>query len=280
MKNIAAFAIILVALTACSATRLLYSFADDFIEDQAEFYLKLDEDAEAFVDDKIDEYMDWHRTKMLPRYAAFLTATADRIERAGRIDRAAIDDAVDRMRALLEATVRGFTPLAAQVLVKHTGEAETNHIGARLAERSKEQHAELDAPPESRAEERIERTQDNFERFINDLTEGQLKIIRRHVAATAGDTLRRLDRRDRNSARFIGFLKRRPSETEIHDFLDAMFLGPDAGAPAAEARFRESRFQRFQTFVADILTSTTEEQRQNLIEKLRDFAEDFRAIAS
>ncbi|MBT4719141.1 MAG: hypothetical protein HOB86_07035, partial [Rhodospirillaceae bacterium] len=63
-------------------------------------------------------------------------------------------------------------------------------------------------------------------------------------------------------------------------FLNAMFLDPDAGAPKAEAQFREARFRRFQNLVADVLTSLSEEQRQNLIESLRDFAEDFRAIAS
>ncbi len=67
MKKLAAFTIVVVLLGACSATGLLYSFADDFIEDQAAFYLNLEEDAKAFVDGRIDAYMDWHRTRMLPQ---------------------------------------------------------------------------------------------------------------------------------------------------------------------------------------------------------------------
>ncbi|MBT4118674.1 MAG: hypothetical protein HOE84_19805, partial [Rhodospirillaceae bacterium] len=104
MKNLAAFAIVLALLGACSASRFMYSFADNFIEDQAEFYLQLDEDAEAYVDDKIDAFMDWHRANMLPRYAAYLSRHADTIEAAGRVDRDQVLRAMDGLRAQLEAT--------------------------------------------------------------------------------------------------------------------------------------------------------------------------------
>ena len=284
MKNLAAFAIVIVivifVLGACSATRLLYSFADDFIEDQAEFYLLLDEDTEAYVDDKIDAFMDWHRANMLPRYAAYLSRHADTIEAAGRVDRDQVLRAMDGLRAQLEATVKGFTPFAGAVLAHHTGKVETGHLRDRLAERNEENREQLDEPAQERAEDRAERTQSNFERFTGDLNAAQLQIIRRHVATTLGDTKRRLDRRTRNSKRFIAFMTSGPKSEEIQAFLNAMFLDPDAGAPKAEAQFREARFQRFQNLVADVLTSLSDAQRQNLIESLRDFAEDFRAIAS
>jgi hypothetical protein len=280
MKKIAAFAIVLALLGACSATRLLYSFADDFIEDQAAFYLKLDADGEAYVDDKIDAFMDWHRARMLPQYAAFLSRQADAIEANRRLDRDQVLRAMDGLRAELEATVRGFTPFAGAVLARHTGKAETAHLRDRLEKRTAEQREQLAEPAEDRAEDRAERTQSNFERFTGDLNEAQLQIIRRHVAATMGDTKRRLDRRKRNSKRFIAFMSAAPRANDIQAFLNAMFLDPDAGAPAAEAQFREARFRRLQNLVADILTSLSEEQRQNLIENLRDFAQDFRAIAS
>lgn len=280
MKKLAAFAIVLVLLGACSATRLLYSLADDFIEDQAAFYLKLDEDAEAFVDDKIDAFMDWHRATMLPQYAAYMSRQADAIEAAGRLERDQVLRAMDGLRAQLEATVKGFTPYAGAVLARHTGKAETDYLRDRLAERAAESREELAEPAERRAEDRAERTQSNFERFTGALNEGQLQIIRRHVAATMGDTKRRLDRRERNSKRFIAFMTGGPEKAQIQTFLDAMFLDPDAGAPKAEAQFREARFRRLQNLVADILTSLSDEQRQNLIENLRGFAEDFRAISS
>ena len=280
MKKLAAFAIVLVLLGACSTTGLLYSFADDFIEDQAAFYLKLDEDAEAFVDDRIDAYMDWHRTRMLPQYAAYMSRQADAIEASGRLERDQVLRAMDGLRAQLETTVKGFTPFAGAVLARHTGKAETEHLRDRLAERSQESREELAEPGQDRAEERAERTQSNFERFTGDLNEAQLQIIRSHLAATLGDTKRRLDRRERNSKRFIAFMTGGPDKAQNQAFLDVMFLNPDAGAIKVDARFREVRFRRFQNLVADVLTSLTEEQRQNLIENLRDFAEDFRAVAS
>ena len=172
MKKLAAFAIVLAVLGACSATRLLYSFADDFIEDQAEFYLKLDEDGEAYVDDKIDAFMDWHRARMLPQYAAYLSRQADAIEAAGRLERGQVLRAMDGLRAQLEATVKGFTPFAGAVLARHTGKPETGHLRDRMAERNEESREEVAEPDRDRAEDRTERTQSNFERFTGDLNEG------------------------------------------------------------------------------------------------------------
>lgn len=178
MKKLAALGTILLLLAACSTTRLLYSFADDFIESEAEFYLKLDEEGESFVETKVDDFIGWHRTAMLPRYAAYLDAQADLIE-GGGLNRAGVDAAVDKFRELIEGTMRGFTPHAAIVLARHTGSAKIAHFRERLAERAEEHRENLDQPAAERAEERAERTQDNFERFIGDLTDGQLAIIRR-----------------------------------------------------------------------------------------------------
>lgn len=281
MKRFAAPAAALFLLAACSTVGLLYSFLDDWLEDQAEFYLKLDEAGEEFVEARFDDFITWHQARMLPLYATYLNRQADRIERAGRIGRPAADAAIKELRALLEDTVGGFTPYAAKVLARHRSKADIDHLRDRLAERTKEKRENLnDDTPEERAEKRAERTQDNFERFTGELNQGQLEIIRRHVAATGTDLARRLDWRERNARRFIAFMRRVPGEAEIQAFLNALFLRPDDGAPEVERRFREVRFQHLRTFIGDMLISLTEEQRRTLIKNLRDYAEDFRAIAS
>ncbi|MEE2761350.1 MAG: DUF6279 family lipoprotein [Pseudomonadota bacterium] len=281
MKRFVAPAAILLLLVACSTIGLLYSFLDNFIEDQAEYYLNLDKAGEEFVEARIDDFITWHQSQMLLRYAAYLNLQADRIERTGTISRPATDAAIEELRALVEDTVEGFTPHVAKVLAQHRSKSDIDHLQDRLAERTEEQREILkDVTPEERAERRAERTRDYFERFTGELNEGQLEIIRRHVAATATDTARRLDRWERNARRFITFMRRVPEEAEIQIFLNALFLRPDDGVPQVERRFREVRFQRFQTFIGDVLESLTEVQRRVMIKNLRGYSKEFRAIAS
>ena len=279
MKRFAAPAAFLFLLVACSTVGLLYSFLDDFIKDQAEYYLNLDEAGEEFVEARIDDFITWHQAQMLPLYAAYFNRQAELIERAGTIGRPAADAAIEELRALLEDTVEGFTPHAAKVLAQHRSKSDIDYLQDHLAKRTEEQREYLnDNTPEERAERRAERTRDNFERFIGELNEGQLEIIRHHVAATSTDTACRLDRWERNTRRFIAFMRRVPGEAEIQAFLNTLFLRPDDGVPKLDRRFREVRFQRFRTFIGDVLESLSEDQRRVLIKNLRDYSEEFRAI--
>jgi len=93
--------IITLSLTCCSSFKLIYSLVDDFIEREVYFFLKLDEEGEAFLKDQVDELMAWHNTAMLPRYAAYLRHQADQLDN-GVFDAVAIAQSWAEGRALYE----------------------------------------------------------------------------------------------------------------------------------------------------------------------------------
>ncbi|NQV57300.1 MAG: hypothetical protein HQ503_15685 [Rhodospirillales bacterium] len=269
--------VLAVVLGACSTTRIMYTFADDLIQNEAEFYLAAGEEEDRLLRQRAKKFMAWHRLQMLPRYAAFLRNEADNAEQ-GPVQKEAAMRAVDRVRVLLEETVQGFTPHAAAVLARYTAPDKVAYLKQRLAEKVTERQEELNAPLAKRSEDRFGRIVDNFERFTGDLSEFQLAIIRRHVKATRGDGEFRLDRRIQNSKRMVALMAANPSAAEIQKFLDDLFLRPDAGAKGGN--FRENRVARLKTLIAEILFSLSPNQRKTLVQNLRDFAEDFSSLAS
>ena len=67
-------------LATCSSTRFIYTFVDEFIKDEINYFLDLDEDEKVLLNKQVSEIVNWHRTSMLPRYADYLNNVADKLE--------------------------------------------------------------------------------------------------------------------------------------------------------------------------------------------------------
>ena len=119
--------VIALSLSGCSSFKLIYNFVDDFIKREAVFFLKLDEQGEAFLQDQVDKLMAWHNTVMLPRYATYLRRQADQLDK-GVIDAVAIAKSKAEGRVLLEDTVAGVARYAAGVLVRNANGKNIDHI--------------------------------------------------------------------------------------------------------------------------------------------------------
>ena len=65
--------VLITLLTTCSSIRFIYGFMDKFIQDEIAYFLDLDEEEEVLLSQKVTEMVNWHRTSMLPSYAAYLT---------------------------------------------------------------------------------------------------------------------------------------------------------------------------------------------------------------
>jgi len=268
-----------VGLAACSSTQLIYSLADEFIEDEIAFFLDLDEQEEAFLETQVEELVAWHRTSMLPKYATYLNGLANSLE-ANKYGRSEIAAAMTSGRALIEDTVRGVTPRASVVLARHMTDDDIAFMEKRMAERREEQLDDLQEPEAERYKDRLDRLESNFERFFGDLTEDQMALLQVHARATLPDSKTRLENRTERQKVFIEFLKTKPSEQELTAFLDKLLLrGHELVNPGYKA-FSDFVRSRFQTLLVNIVAISTPEQRQEAVENLRDYVRDFQDISS
>lgn len=273
--------LIMIALAAsgCSRLQLLYSFADDRIESEAAFFLVLTPARQSLLETETANLVRWHRSDMLPRYAARLRAAAARIDR-GDISEKAVGEEIARIRDLLAATVEGMAPFAANVLAGYNGPDEIAHLRARFAERRAERRAELQAPPEERIDRRVRKAADRFESVLGDLSPAQRLVIRRYFMETAGGTTAWQRLREARRAAFADYLATRPEKGEIARFVPRILLHPEHIVGREYRILADGWWSRFSEWMAEVAASLSPEQRRHLSATLRAYADDMLALST
>ena len=271
--------VITTGLAACSSLKIMYDFADDYIKQEAKFFLKFDEQGEQNLNDQVDKMMEWHNAIMLPRYAAFLRQLANQLDH-GLYGATAITKGMKDGRILLQNTVAGVAPYVARILVRQTIIENIEHLRLKLIERSKEQKEKLARPIEKQTEDRTERLTKNVGRFMGDLNEIQNNLINRYAKSTINDAKRRLDNRNLRQSVLLTFLAGKPNEMEIDAFINQIVLRAHEIVDRDYKGYSEKRIARFTTLLVNIFAASTNDQRQATSEKLRSYAQDFSEISN
>jgi len=271
--------VITMGLAACSSFKIMYDFADDYIKQEAKFFLKFDEQGEQHLNDQVDKMMEWHNAIMLPRYAAYLRQLANQLDH-GLYGATAITKGMKDGRILLQNTVAGVAPYVARILVRQTIIENIEHLRLKLIERSKEQKEKLARPIEKQTEDRRERLTKNVGRFMGDLNEIQNNLINRYAKSTINDAKRRLDNRNLRQSALLTFLAGKPNEMEIDAFISQIVLRAHEIVDPDYKGYSEKRIARFTTLLVNIFAASTNDQRQATSEKLRSYAQDFSEISN
>lgn len=276
--NAAILVLLIGLLTACSSTRLIYTFMEKFIQDEITYFIDLDEEEEILLSQQVSEMVAWHRISMLPSYAVYLTNIADKLE-VGEYVATDITNALANGRSLIEKTVTGLTPYASKFLIRHQTIEAIEFIEKRMRLRRQERLEKLSESEEILYEDRLERLMLNFGRFLGDLTDAQVMLLEVHARVTLGEPMTRLQNRTLRQKVLIKFLGTQPTESELTTYLNKLLLrGHVITNPSYEA-FSENSLKRFRLLLVNMLAISSIKQRETIIRKLRDYAEDFEFIS-
>jgi len=133
--------LLVTALVGCSANRLLYNRADTFIRWAADDYVALDHEQQAAFDQRLDDFLAWHRSEELPRYREFIVTSLDTLEDGVTLEEAVaiseqIDLAADRFQAqfieLLLATAADLSDEQIQDFLTELERNQTEYADERL----------------------------------------------------------------------------------------------------------------------------------------------------
>ena len=215
---------------------------------------------------------------MLPSYAVYLTNIAHKLE-VGEYSNTDITKIVTNARSLIEETVTGLTPYASKFLIRHQTIEAIEFIEKRMVMRRQERLEKLLKPEDILYEQRLERLKLNFGRFFGDLNDSQLILLEAYARETLYDSITRLDNRTLRQKILIIFLRSQPTEAELTAYLNKLLLrGHLITNPAYEA-FSEKSLKRFRQLLVNMLAISSTKQREKIVSKLRDYAEDFESIA-
>ena len=143
MKTVRLFLMLLLVTTlvGCSANRLLYNRADTFIRWAANDYVALDREQQAAFDQRLDDFLAWHRSEELPRYREFIVTSLDTLEDGVTLAEAVaiseeIDLAADRFQAqfieLLLVTAEDLSDEQIQGFLTELDRNQTEYADERL----------------------------------------------------------------------------------------------------------------------------------------------------
>ena len=271
--------LVLVAfLTACSSTRFIYTLVEKFIEEEIKYFIDLDEEEEALMNQQVSEMVNWHRTSMLPIYAIYLTNLADKLE-VGQYSDDDITISLTNGRSLIEETVIGLTPYASKFINRHQKVEEVDFMQNRMLKRQQERLVELSKSEDIQYKKRLERLKSNFQRFLGDLNDSQILLLEAYSHETLGDSRTRLQNRTLRQKVFIRFLRTQPTKEELTAYLNKLLLRGHLIINPTHEAFSKTSLERFRLLLVNILRISSTTQREKLISKLRDYAEEFKAVS-
>ena len=265
-------------LTTCSSTRFIYTFVDEYIKDEITYFLDLNEDEKVLLSQQVSQMVNWHRTSMLPKYANYLNNVANKIE-SEQYSADNIRKILTNGRFLIEETVSGLVPYASKFLIHHQTTENIKFMENRMLNRRQERIMELSKPEDILYEERLERLTTNFERFFGELKDSQKMILESHTHLTLGESRVRLHNRTLRQKVFIRFLRTQPTEVDLTNYLNTLLLKGHTITNSSYQAFSEKSLNRFHTLLVNLLANSSKVQREKIINKLRDYAKDFKAVS-
>ena len=254
-------------LTTCSSTRFIYTFVDEFIKDEVNYFLDLDEEEKVFLNQQVSAMVNWHRTSMLPKYASYLNNIADKLE-DGQYTTSYISKYLANGKSLIEETVTGLIPYASRFLIQFQTVETIELIENKMLNRRQERIIELSKPDNFLYEKRLERLTSNFERFFGELKDLQVRLLEAHTRKTLYESRVRLHNKTLRQKVFIRFLKTQPTEVDLTTYLNKLLLqGHKITNPTYQAFSKDSL--RFHDLLVVPHTSTV--QRETIVNKLRKY---------
>ena len=267
-----------ILLTACSSTRFIYTFIDEFIKDEITYFLDLNEKEKLLLSQQVTEMVNWHRTSMLPRYAAYLINAADKIEKK-EYESADISKLLENARFLIEQTISGLTPYASKFLMNYLTNEDIEFMEKRMLMRQQERITELSRSEDILYTERLKRLTINFERFFGELNDSQKTLLESHTSQTLGESRVRLHNRTLRQKVFIRFLNTQPTETELIAFIEKLLIRGHLITNPSYKDFSAASLKRFEILLVNMLKNSSKEQLKKIIDNLRGYAKDFEAVS-
>ncbi len=265
-------------LTACSSTRFIYTFIDKFIQDEVTYFLDLNEKEKLLLNQQVTEMVNWHRTSMLPRYAAYLINVADKIEKK-EYESADISKLLENARFLIEQTISGLIPYVSKFLVNYLTNEDIEFMEKRMLMRQQERITELSRSEDILYTERLKRLTINFERFFGELNDSQKTLLESHTTQTLGESRVRLHNRTLRQKVFIRFLNTQPTETELIAFIEKLLIRGHLITNPSYKDFSAASLKRFEILLVKMLRISSEGQLKTIIDNLRGYANDFKAVS-
>jgi Family of unknown function (DUF6279) len=272
----------LVLLGACSALRFGYNQADELVFWWLDGYADFDNAQSFRVRQALTQWHAWHRRTQLPDYTALLVQAQAEVAEPMTAQRMCSwwDSARSRIDVALESAI----PAAADLLLSLTPQ-QIDHIERRYGKFNAEFRDDyLQADPAQRLKASVKRAVDRAETFYGRLDDTQRERIGRLVAQSPFDAELWFSERKTRQQEALQMLRRLKGNSASSDQAQAAlraYFERMANSPRAEyRRYAQALVDYNCQFAAELHNSTNASQRQVLVQKLKGWETDLRALSA
>jgi len=258
--------------------RFVYNQLDWLIPWYLNDYVELESHQEELFEDRLHDYLVWHRTDQLPRYADFLDQVADKAETGlSRQDIEAIEQQTEVFAAaLMDRMLSDLIDLLAT--------ASDEQI-AQLFERLEKDNAEyrreyIEVSPEKQRKQRFKDVIKYAERWTGRLSDEQVKQISNWASQFE------LMGPEIESARlawqqeFRRVLALRQDRVAYEQAFRALIDNPRFGRSDALQKKLDHNSELVVQLYLQLDKTLSQRQRKHMVDKLRSYAEDFQLLSA
>lgn len=266
-------------LTACSSTRLGYSFLDNLIRWELNEYVSLYGKQSRDIDAALDTFHEWHRTEQLPVYNAFLDQQIEVLKRPA-INTAQLQQAYTRAMSLWGDSARKLAPDLAQLLSVLDTE-QLRQLEENMDAKNREYEQKRISPSlAKRQESSRERMLESLEKWIGTPTKEQTVLVEQWISDVSFETAPRLEQRKLMRQRFDQLLTLRDKPQQMQQQLIRLIARPEQNwTPAYRQYLQLNRQKTYQLLIA-LHASLAPEQKQKMLSKLAKYRQDFTKLIS
>ena len=265
-------------LAACNSITFVYQQLDWLIPWYVDDYITLSAEQQQDFEKQLGQLLVWHRTTQLTDYAAWLKGFNDNIKQG--LTTTDLDEHEQTLRAFWRQLTLRLLPDITDLLGS-LSDQQINELFTRIEKRNSEFKTEyFDLNTEQRAQERVERTQKQLNRWLRKLTPAQIKLLQDWSNDYESDPQSTLKYRQHWQSQLRQALNDRSDKALFADQLEALFAYPEALQEDSLQQRRQRNLKRFKNLLLDILNTMNDSQKRYLHAKLDDLAEDFARLAT
>ena len=266
-------ALVAAALTGCSSVRLAYENADAYVLWRANGYLDLRGAAYEALDERIDDFFDWHRARALPQYVKLSEEAAQRVAKG--LSRADLvwgyDSFVAQARESLREAAQRIAPLLDGLNAR-----QLKRVELRFDEDNRRFRKEnLRGSEDERRRRRAKRMQERLEDWVGDLDRAQVQRVRQY--SERAPLLGELHERER--MRIQGELLDMARERSAGRLLAGRAANFEEGRDPGYVALSDAARAEFFQLLLDLDKSLSAGQRARAVDNLRRYARDFASLA-
>ena len=269
--------LLLVLLAGCTV-RLTYPLLEWTSYWSLSDYMEITDEQKPLAKSILADLFEWHRYQELPRYANLVDQLVQDLEHPVSADQLAAysEDMIDAW----DRIVQQITPGTAELLGDFS-DAQVVEMARRLELQAEEEREEYESTSDiKRRKEHAKRMEKTLRRFTGRLTREQTARIQRWSEDMLDLTDYYLAQSTLWRSLFIQSMASRHQPELFRPQLDILFAVDGGLWPDDYRQAIEQNQQTSYVMLSDLLNSLSDKQRARMQQKLTDYANDFRALAT